>query len=101
MRYKDLVDLGMERFEMNDSVFFEEYGYKSFLLKKELGDFYFEWNPENNDFVKLYKAEGQNLKGCIKVYELEVVKMLIELHSSKEREYLGEIKYPQNFARAC
>lgn len=101
MRYKDLVDLGMERFEMDDSVFFEEHGYKSFLLKKELGDFYFEWNPENNDFVKLYKTGGYKLKGFIKIYELEVVEMLIELHSSKEREYLGGIKYPINFAKAC
>ena len=101
MRYQELVDLGMERYEMNDIVFFEEYGYNSFLLKKELGDFYFEWGPENSSFVKLYKTEGHKLKGCVKIYELEVVEMLIKLHSSTQREDLGSIKYPQIFARAC
>lgn len=101
MKYKDLLDLGMERYEMEDKVFFEEYGYNSFLLKKELGDFYFEWNPEKSDFVKLYKTEEYNLKGFIKIYELEVVEMLLKLHSSTQREDLGEIKYPQNFAKAC
>jgi len=101
MRYQDLVDLGMERYEMDDKVFFEKYGYDSFLLKKEFKNFYFEWSPEDNGFVKMYKSEGHKLKGFIKIYELEVVEMLLKLHSSNEREYLGGIKYPQNFARAC
>lgn len=101
MKYQDLVDLGMERYEMDDKVFFEEYGYNSFILKKELGDFCFEWNPENNSFVKLYKTGGYKLKGCIKIYELNVVEMLLKLYSSTEKVDLGKIKYPQNFARAC
>lgn len=91
MKYKELIDLGMERYEMDDKVFFEEYGYNSFLLKKEFEDFYFEWNPEDNGFVKLYKTEGYNLKGCVKIYELEVVEMLLKLHSSTQRENLGKI----------
>jgi hypothetical protein len=55
MKYKDYINLGFERIEMNDNVEFDETGYYGYCLKKVLNDkLSIEVNSSELDKPKLY-----------------------------------------------
>lgn len=55
MKYKDYINLGFERIEMNDNVEFNETGYSGYCLKKVLNEkLSIEVNSSELDKPKLY-----------------------------------------------
>ena len=79
MKYKELIDLGFERIEMNCTVFFTENGYYDFYLQYKLNKkLIVEWNLENKDFVKLVRYDGVDVQNYIKIKDIKTVKALIE-----------------------
>lgn len=56
INYKEILDLGFDRLEFEDSVFFEQNGYKDFVLTKTFiigaSEITFNWSQ---GVVKVYK----------------------------------------------
>lgn len=55
--YQDLVNLGFERYDYEDSVFYKQYGFQPFVMSFSLAkNFKMEIN-EHRDHATLFKAE--------------------------------------------
>jgi hypothetical protein len=59
MNYSQLIQLGFKRIDQSkDNVFFNRYGYKAFLLSKNLSkNFQLQWLPNNPNEVTLFKIK--------------------------------------------
>ena len=60
--YSDVIDLGFERIEMSDSIFFNQNGYNWVIVRKDLTNkIYLDWDIETKK-VKLVRID--NPKEC-------------------------------------
>lgn len=90
IKYKDLIDLGFKRQDMEDDVCFRENGYYGFCLNIEfpsinigIGTGSKEQNISNNWEFQIYKIDTANVVRKVSFIEL---KSLIEFFSLKEEE---------------
>lgn len=66
--YQDLVDLGFDRFDYEDSVFYRQHGYQPFVMTFSLAkNFKMEIN-EQRDYAILYKSEKKPYDSNFKSY---------------------------------
>lgn len=57
--YKTVMDLGFERMESHDGVWFDRHGYDYFIVYKDLpGNFQLEWHPKERT-IRLLNLEGK------------------------------------------
>lgn len=77
--YKDVVDLGFQRKEQNDSVFFNQYGFNYYLMNKKLDKkITAEWDI-NERTVRIIRCNKTgDILGQIDVANLEELKKYIE-----------------------
>ena len=95
INYQDVIDLGFEREEHSDTIFFEQYGFNWFTVELELSRRFFHhkgyadeeillliWNCETHlvKFVRIADREGDIL-GEIKIKSLDELKKAIEFYS--------------------
>lgn len=82
MKYKDLIDLGFERFEMGDG--FDMLGFYDFYLflrvSKEIS---FEWNWQHKDIVKMVHYKKSDVQNYIEIIDLKTLKDFIYLYKEK------------------
>lgn len=82
MRYKDLIDLGFERYEMGDG--FDELGiYDFYLFLKVSKEITFEWHWKEKSFVKMVHYKKSDVQNYIKILDLKTLKDLINLYKVK------------------
>lgn len=82
MNYKNLVDLGFERYEMGDG--FDELGiYDFYLFLKVSKEITFEWHWKSKDFVKMVHYKKSDVQNYIKIMDLETLKVMINLYREK------------------
>jgi len=56
-KYKDLIDKGFERQDIDDVIWFNEYGFNYFILQKVLNtNYYFDWDV-NTRFLYVVKHD--------------------------------------------
>jgi hypothetical protein len=94
IKYKDLIELGFERVEDNDPVFFDQYGYKYFfmlyiieghnqIMETEGGiasvpiKYLFDWCPDEPRRIDVYKVDQED--ATIARITIRSKKLLIEL----------------------
>lgn len=81
--YKNLIDLGFKRFDMGDG--FDLNGYQDFYLFLEINkSLAFEWNIEENDFVKLVRYKGSDVQNVVKIYDMENLSVLLSFFGEKQ-----------------
>jgi hypothetical protein len=82
MKYKDLIDLGFERFEMGDG--FNELGFYDFyLFLKVSKEISFEWNWQHKDIVKMVHYKKSDVQNYIEIIDLKTLKDFIYLYKEK------------------
>jgi len=83
MRYKDLIDLGFERFDMGDG--FDMLGFYDFYLHLKVNkDITFEWNWQKEKIVKMVRYEDHDVQNYIEIADLSALKGLLYLYREKE-----------------
>ena len=77
INYSDVIKLGFTRQDLNDNVFFNQYGFGYFIVSLKINDqIYFDWDC-NYRIVKMIRVDKeQTIKGVIEVQDL---KHLVEL----------------------
>lgn len=78
INYSDVIKLGFKRQDVNDNVFFRQFGYGYFIVTLKISNqIYFDWDC-NDRTVKLIRVDNQqNIKGIIEVENLKhLVKLL-------------------------
>ena len=78
INYSDVIKLGFKRQDVNDNVFFRQFGYGYFIVTLKISNYiYFDWDC-NDRTVKLIRVDNQqNIKGTIEVENLKhLVKLL-------------------------
>ena len=77
INYSDVIKLGFKRQDVNDNVFFRQFGYGYFIVTLKISNqIYFDWDC-NDRTVKLVRVDKeQTIKGRIEVQDL---KHLVEL----------------------
>jgi len=83
MKYKELIKLGFKRFEMNDSVFFDQHGYNAFYMHLKIGNLTFEWWPEKPEQMQLVRYIEHDVHNRLNFTDIETVKMLIDFLTKK------------------
>lgn len=76
--YADVIKLGFKRQDVNDNVFFRQFGYGYFIVSLKINNqIYFDWDC-NDRTVKLTRVDKeQTIKGTIEVENLKhLVKLL-------------------------
>jgi len=80
--YKDLLNDGFKREDCNDSVFFDQYGFKYFLFTKYLTEnIYFDWdiNTQKLNLVKTNYEYNIVFKKVVESKaEYELIEMLLK-----------------------
>jgi hypothetical protein len=88
--YKDLIDLGFKRFDMGDG--FDLNGYQDFYLFLKINkNLAFEWNTEENDFVKLVRYKGSDVQNVVKIFDMENLSVLLSFFRQKQGN-TGDLK---------
>ena len=77
INYSDVIKLGFTRQDLNDNVFFNQYGFGYFIVSLKINNqIYFDWDC-NDRTVKMIRVDKeQTIKGVIEVQDL---KHLVEL----------------------
>lgn len=89
--YRDLIDLGFKRFNMGDG--FDLNGYEDFYLYFKVNkEIHFEWNTEENDFVKMVRYKGSDVQNVIKIYDMENLSVLLSFFGEKQGNK-GDLKF--------
>jgi hypothetical protein len=82
MKYKDLIDLGFERFEMGDG--FDMLGFYDFyLFLKVSKEISFEWNWQKKDIVKMVHYKKSDVQNYIEIIDFKTLKDFIYLYKEK------------------
>lgn len=85
IKYKDALELGFERFEMNDSVFFDYNGYGDFYMFLQFGKYEFAWYPEK-DYTILRKInKNKDIVSQLYIYSLSELKCLVSFFKCQEK----------------
>lgn len=79
--YQELVDLGFERYDYDDSVFFGQYGYQPFVMTFTLAkNFKMEINEER-EYATLFKAKKKpydsNFRSYMRLNSREEIQMTL------------------------
>lgn len=83
MRYKELIDLGFQRFDMGDG--FDVLGFTDFyLFLKVSKEITFEWNWQKKDIVKMVYYKKSDVQNYIEIIDLKTLKDFIYLYQKKE-----------------
>ena len=71
INYSDVIKLGFTRQDLNDNVFFNQYGFCYFIVSLKINNqIYFDWDC-NDRTVKLTRVDKeQTIKGVIEVQDL-------------------------------
>ena len=77
INYSDVIKLGFTRQDLNDNVFFNQYGFGYFIVSLKINNqIYFDWDC-NDRTVKMIRVDNeQSIKGVIEVQDL---RHLVEL----------------------
>jgi hypothetical protein len=85
IQYKDAINLGFERHQMDDSAFQDYHGYDDFYVELEISKKYaFIWTQEN-DFVELRKMKGSDIISTLRIYELSELQTLVNFFNCTEK----------------
>jgi hypothetical protein len=88
--YKDLIDLDFKRFDMGDG--FDLNGYEDFYLFLEINKTVsFEWNTDENHFVKMVRYKGSDVQNVIKIFDMENLSVLLSFFREKQGN-TGDLK---------
>lgn len=55
--YKEVIDLGFHRLDVNDDVFFNRYGWAYFVVALKLGDITLEWDIVTHE-ISIYRCNN-------------------------------------------
>ena len=70
--YNELVKLGFERYDMNDRIAFDMYGFDDFFLFLKVSkDITFEWHWKNPEKVKMIRYKKHDIQNIIEIYTPE------------------------------
>ena len=75
VKYKDAIALGMERVELDDVGFHDEFGYDCFYLEKKLKHGTLYWYPDKRGFELINKSLTKPVK------DIHEVELLIQLYT--------------------
>lgn len=77
--YKTVKDLGFERVELDDNVFFNQHGYKYFFMKLELSNgIRFEWDCETRRIELIRISDNMDILGRLTIKNSEELNMFID-----------------------
>lgn len=82
MKYKDLINLGFNRYEMGDG--FDTLGFYDFyLFLKVSEEITFEWHWKKNDIIKMVFYNKSDVQNYIEIIDLKTLKDFIYLYTEK------------------
>lgn len=100
--YQDLLNLGFDRLEINDSIFENQHGYKCFYLTKEIKKgFEFIWDCEDRKCEFRRCKKGRILSKYI-VSSIEEIKMIIKFFETVNATVINKTEKKINcYTEAC
>ncbi len=79
--YQELIDVGFERYDYTDSVFFRQHGYQPFVMTFQLAKNYKMEINEQRDHAMLFKAEKKpydcNFRSYMQLNSKEDIQMTL------------------------
>lgn len=82
MKYKELTDLGFERFDMDDG--FDCLGFNDFYLHLKVSKkITFEWSWKEKDIIRMVHYKGPSVQNYIEILDMKTLKALIYLYKEK------------------
>ena len=83
--YKIVIDLGFEREDQTDSIFYDQYGFNWFIVTKKLTKrTYLDWDC-NTRIVTLKRIDkNHNIVGSLDIESLEELKNIIDFFTNKK-----------------
>lgn len=102
INYSEVVALGFERYDMNDSVAFDKNGWHDFIMELKCGKYWFVWEPSDHSVV-LRKHRKSDIIGTLKINTLEELKVLVAFFKSEKNQIFifPKVKKDFNSALAC
>ena len=83
IKYKEVIDLGFKRSELEDDVFVGQYGYGWFLMTKKLSKtLYLDWDCVNRT-VTLIRNKKNNILSRLPIVNLEHLKIINTFFTDK------------------
>ena len=83
VRYKTLIDLGFKRFEGNDTVWFNQYGYEWFWLELKLTKrIHVFWCPEDKKLILRRTNKKDDILAKHTIKSLKELKSCIQFFSN-------------------
>jgi len=98
--YKDLIDIGFERINDHDDVFFDQNGYNYFRVEYVLNkSLYMEWDSETHElmFVRWREKDGTVLNK-MSIDSVNAAKILIQFFSTNKYVSENESSPSVNYA---
>lgn len=81
IHYQELIDLGFERYNYTDTVFFRQHGYQPFVMTFQLAKNYKMEINEQRDHATLFKAEKKpydtNFRSYMQLNSKEEIQMTL------------------------
>jgi len=83
--YKDLVEIGFERFDMNCQIAKNQYGYDDFYLFLKMGkNMEIHWHPQNPKTAELVRFKKSNVLNRAVLCDIETIKAMIAYFNTDE-----------------
>ena len=94
--YADVLELGFKRIELQDNLFFNQYGYHCFLMKFKISKtLYFEWDCLSQK-VFFFRNEEIDIKNKIEILNIESLKLIISFFKEKNTDGLIVLELSDN-----
>lgn len=92
--YKELIDLGFERYDMNCAIHKDQMGFEDFFLFLKSGNkITFEWRYENPNIVKMVRYKKHNVLNHAEIEDMEILKAMMELFGNDNGNSGVKIKF--------
>jgi len=84
IKYSTLIDLGFKRTDIEDSIFFDQYGYNYFIVYLKLTKhFYINWDTKTRHCQLIRQDKDKNIKARFDICNLIELKKYIEFFTAK------------------
>lgn len=85
INYQDVIDLGFERQDESDPVFFKQNGYDWFIVTLEVSKkLYFDWDSESKTVQMIRTSKDENIKARYLVRNLDELKILVKFFTESD-----------------
>lgn len=94
--YKDVLELGFIRKDLNDDIFFNQYGFGWFIVTFKINkNLYLDWDCNTHEVTLIRNNKGDIMNKII-IEDLETLKKIISFYNEKNTKKESVLKITEN-----